>query len=60
MTVLFLLGVNCAGAQVVWGMFPSFKCQESLLQIFKQMLLNTAQNINLPSLTFWYNIMGVL
>ncbi len=29
MTVLFLLGVNSAGAQVVWGMFPSYKCQES-------------------------------
>lgn len=29
MTVLFLLGVISAGAQVVWGMFPSFKCQES-------------------------------
>lgn len=29
MTVLFLLVVNSASAQVVWGMFPSYKCQES-------------------------------
>ncbi len=29
MTVLFLLVVNSASAQVVWGMFPSYKCQVS-------------------------------